>query len=254
MSIFRAAASILANTKSPAAVREILRKGYFRIFAESDSVDVAAELAKSASNFDEWAKATNSDAYEEAVKFNAAHAEHHRAFAKKIGIPMGGAAHLTLGYFLVRAFRPKTVVETGVAAGHSSRAFLHALQQNNDGGSLYSSDFPYLKEKNAEEYIGIIVEDNIRDNWNLMIEGDRTNLAKINKLIPGSIDLFHYDSDKTKSGRNFALDTLKAKLVTGSMVVFDDIQDNDHFIIWSKQFANRHVFKIDEKYVGMVII
>ena len=70
---------------------------------------------------------------------------------------LGGGADYPLLYFLTRYLNPENVLETGVAAGFSSYAILSALQKNRKG-TLYSSDFPYLRIKNPERYIGIVVE------------------------------------------------------------------------------------------------
>ena len=88
----------------------------------------------------------------------------------------------------------------------------------------------------------------------LLVAGDRTNLPVIRDSIPGRIDLFHYDSDKTRSGREFALNRLAEKFKSGSIFVFDDIQDNDHFVVWSAAFKDRKVFETGGKHVGLVFI
>lgn len=246
--------NILANIKSPSDAREIFRKTYYRLFPEKDSIDVISELNKHKTDFADWAIKIDPEAYEIALGYQEQHQTHLARIADKIEISMGGSAHLTLLYFLVTAFKPKIVVETGVAAGHSSRALLAALTQFQPAGKLYSSDFPYLKEKQAKDYIGIVVEQDLRANWTLLIEGDRANLPKINAMIGGKIDLFHYDSDKTRNGRNFALECLRDKLEKGSMIVFDDIQDNDHFLNWSKEHPDRKIFEINGKFVGLVVL
>ncbi len=137
-----------------------------------------------------------------------------------------GDADIILLYYLVRAFKPEVVLETGVAAGFSSASILEALKQNG-GGILYSSDFPYLKMKNPEKYIGIMVED--RSDWNLYIRGDRKNIPKIVSQLK-RIDLFHFDSDKSYQGREFVYKTIQKKLHDKSLLVFDDVSDNEFFI------------------------
>ncbi|MDP2620675.1 MAG: hypothetical protein Q8P46_10970 [Hyphomicrobiales bacterium] len=78
----------------------------------------------------------------------------------------GGGVHRLL-FFLTRLRHPMTVVETGVAAGWSSAAFLEALERNGDGGRLFSSDFPYLRQKNPTADIGLLVPKPLRANWRL---------------------------------------------------------------------------------------
>ena len=81
--------------------------------------------------------------------------DHGRAVLKKIPHDLGGGGNTDLLYFMVRFFKPRTVLETGVAAGWSSQAILTALDKN-ESGTLYSSDFPYFRIENPEQYIGEI--------------------------------------------------------------------------------------------------
>lgn len=130
-------------------------------------------------------------------------------------------------YFLVRHLEPETVVETGVSLGWSSRAILDAMNENGIG-TLYSSDI--LENTGGPDYrdkaVGVLVED--RTRWRLFLEGDRMNLPRIMKEVD-SIDIFHYDSDKSYEARSFALAQVASRLHRGSVIVMDDIKDNWHF-------------------------
>ena len=57
----------------------------------------------------------------------------------KLNISLGGGGNYTLLYFLVRKFKPKIVVETGVAAGWSSLAILRALANNFEGNCILAT-------------------------------------------------------------------------------------------------------------------
>lgn len=142
-----------------------------------------------------------------------------------------------------------TVVETEVAFGFSSRAFLRALTDNG-AGRLLSSDFPYFRQSEPERLIGVLVEPELRDRWTLLVAGDRVNLP----IIAGAadrIDLFHYDSDKSYSGRAFALHALQASLAEGALVIFDDVQDNLHFRDWMQATgADHQIFEYGGKWIG----
>ena len=124
----------------------------------------------------------------------------------KLNISFGGRGNFILLYFLIRKYKLLNIVETGVAAGWSSLAILKALKKNNNG-HLYSSDFPYFRLKNPEKYIGYLAKnESNKNNWFLDIRGDDKALPEITKLIGNkNIDLFHYDSDKSYSGRSNAL-------------------------------------------------
>ncbi len=141
-------------------------------------------------------------------------------------VPDGGGAYPLL-HFLVRRLRPRVVVETGVGTGWSSAAILRALADNGDG-RLLSSDFPYFRLREPERHVGVLVPEHLRDRWTLDIRGDEVALPALVAQVD-RIDLFHYDSDKSRSGRAFALDQIAPRLADGATVVMDDIQDNLHF-------------------------
>ena len=214
----------------------------------------------------EWAKNNTSTTTEEfcknideklfqSVKIDVANLESKSSYLlKNLNKNLGGGGNYLLLYFLVRKFKPSCVLETGVAAGWSSLAILQSLEKNNFG-NLYSSDFPYFRLKDPEKYIGFLVQDeNLKKRWHLDITGDELALPKLSKLIgEATIDLFHYDSDKNYSGRDFAIKTLRYNLSPNSIIIFDDIQDNLHF----KDFVNSEnrkytVIEFNGKYLGII--
>ena len=154
--------------------------------------------------------------------------------------------------FLVRYLKPSIVVETGVAAGFSSYAVLTALDRNGNG-RLYSSDFPYFMLPNPEKFIGILVPESLKHNWDLHIEGDEINLPQILGKIDG-IDFFHYDSDKSYSGRQYAMNLVASKMNQEGIIIMDDIQDNSFFYdyITDKGIDNYYIFEFEKKYVGVI--
>ncbi len=145
-------------------------------------------------------------------------------------IRLGGGADYRLLYFLTRLTRPEVVVETGVAAGWSSAAILRALQVNGSG-RLWSSELVYSRPTIHADYrpfVGMVVDEDLKDRWTLLLEGDRVNLPRI-VTDCGPIDLFHFDSDKSFAGREFAFDVIRSRLAENAIVMFDDITDNLHF-------------------------
>jgi len=147
--------------------------------------------------------------------------------------------------------KPQFVVETGVAAGWSSLAILSALDKN-EHGELYSSDFPYFRLYRPEQFIGVLVPSNFRKRWFLDIRGDRIAIPNILQKIP-KVDIFHYDSDKSFSGKSFALERLNKALSQKSVIVFDDIQDDTFFRDLTKTIEQNYflVFKFEGKYLGL---
>lgn len=147
---------------------------------------------------------------------------------------VGGGAAQDILYFYTRYKQPQTVVETGVSAGWSSRAILDALHKNKKG-TLYSNDLPYSERPSKKsslhpdkEQIGILVNEELESRWELYTGTDRENLPSILNEIK-TVDLFHYDSDKSYSGRDFAMNEVKPKLHDSSITIMDDITDNGYF-------------------------
>lgn len=123
---------------------------------------------------------------------------------------------------------------------------LTAMKRNGTG-HLWSSDFPYFRQAGAADEIGLLVAPDLRERWTLLIDGDEENLPKIMREV-ARVDMFHFDSDKTYKGRNFALTSIKSKLAEKAVVIFDDIQDNSHF----KDIAGQDAMIFEEKgkYLG----
>lgn len=199
-----------------------------------------------------WARSIDAALWEEAEAFSREQRERANRKSSEMGLQLGGAGFYELLYFLVRLTCPQTIVETGVAFGFSSRAFLRALSQNaSTPARLYSSDFPYFRLAEPERIIGCLVEPELRASWVLLIGSDRKNLKRIAREVE-RIDLFHYDSDKSYSGREFALRTLSRRLADGAPVMFDDIQDNFHFRdLVDKREGPFLVFAFGGKWIGL---
>ena len=157
-------------------------------------------------------------------------------------------------YFLAIKLKPNVIVETGVAAGWSSLAFLRALRKNGKG-KLYSSDFPYFRLDNPEQYIGYLAKNEINKiNWFLDIRGDDLAIPEILKRLgENNIDLFHYDSDKSYSGRDKVLKNLNSKINSKTIVIFDDIQDNLHFKNLTEKMKKEYcIIEFNGKYLGII--
>lgn len=172
---------------------------------------------------------------------------------QKIEFDLGGGGYVPALYFITRYMRPDCIVETGVSAGYSSSAFLSAIKVNGMG-RLYSSDFPHFRLLNPEQYIGVLVEEELKDNWDLFIDGDQANIPRILEQIDHHIDLFHYDSDKTYSGRKFAMTAVEQKLCPSSLILMDDIQDNSFFhdYVEDKGCPTCRIYEFEGKYVGLI--
>ncbi|MFN3583203.1 class I SAM-dependent methyltransferase [Phenylobacterium sp.] len=155
----------------------------------------------------------------------------------------GGGAAYGLLYFLVRLRKPAVALETGVAAGWSSEAILAAMAANG-GGVLWSSDLPYMRGGREP---GVLVSPEHRDRWRLFKQGDKDNLPAI-LSESGPVEFFHYDSDKSVAGRDWAWRQVRPHLAPDAVVVWDDVQDNWHF----RDRMEGRVFRFQRKFVGLV--
>ena len=245
--------NIARNAARPGWGREMLHKVWLR-FSERNLLREREQSTswcrKQEVDAGSWAMSIDPVLWQAAETFAS---EQERVAERRLAelrVKMGGGGFYALLYFLTRLLKPATIVETGVACGYSSRAFLLALDENGQG-QLFSSDFPYFRLANPEQYVGCLVEPELRDRWTLLIGSDRDNLPKIARMLP-HIDLLHYDSDKSVSGRQFALQLLSDRLGPESLVLFDDIQDNRHFMEWTEtEGADFLVFEFKGKWIGV---
>jgi predicted O-methyltransferase YrrM len=172
-----------------------------------------------------------------------------RARASKV--VMGGPGDIDLLYAATRLSGARRVVETGVAYGWSSLAMLAALEDAPDA-RLVSVDMPYPKLGN-EQWVGIVVPDELRRNWEIVREPDRNGLVKAIAKLGGTIDLCHYDSDKSYRGREFAFGHIWPALAPSGVFICDDIQDNLAFkdFVEAKGLALA-VTEYECKFIGVV--
>lgn len=210
------ALAALAGQPDPAPVRRLFE----RVFAEADRVGRAAE------------------------------AELNRV---PPFVP-AGAANLDLLYWLAERVGARNVIETGVAYGWSSLAFLLSLSRRAPA-LLISTDLPFPGKDDA--YVGCVVPAELRINWRLIRRPDREALPLALRELP-AIDMCHYDSDKSYRGRMWAYPRLWRALRPGGCFVSDDIGDNfafrDFFAsVRAEYTVVRTVGKKKTKYVGVAV-
>jgi predicted O-methyltransferase YrrM len=216
-----------------------------------EAAAATAWAAEKAEDLGAWGRRVDEFLWRESELFAASFAESAWPRVRRLapGVELGGAAGVELLYFLTRKLCPETVVETGVAAGWSSAAVLTGISENGKG-HLYSSDFPFFRLPCPERYIGLVVPGELKGAWTLHIDGDRRNLKRI--LRPETrVDLVHYDSDKTREGRQFFLRRIRPHLAARHILVMDDIQDNLVFREYVRGADFFRVFEYQGKYIGM---
>ncbi|MDP9380639.1 MAG: class I SAM-dependent methyltransferase [Chloroflexota bacterium] len=129
-------------------------------------------------------------------------------------------------YAACRLLQPDVVVETGVAHGITSAHILAALAQN-ERGVLHSVDLPPLG-KDADEYVGAAVPEELRGRWRLRRGVSKQLLPKIVAEV-GSLDIFVHDSLHTYLNMRWEFATVLPRLRPGGVILADDMQDNAAF-------------------------
>ena len=141
-------------------------------------------------------------------------------------------------YRLVRVFKPKLVIETGVHVGVSSAFILQGLHDNGNG-MLYSIDLPLSKFKNPNgkplNYqfprkgdTGFGVPERLKERWTLLLGDSHYELPKLLDKL-GSCDLFFHDSEHSYENMMFEFSTVFPHLSDNAVVSSDDVSLNNAF-------------------------
>ena len=246
--------NVFKSLHNPRYAKSVFQKIIDRCTDVRSSVSQEYEqwLANSALRADEYMRLIDPEIWLEAEDHHVRMQTDAELAMQAIGVSLGGAGDTRLLYWLIRKLRPTYILETGVAAGFSSHSILSAIEVNGTG-DLFSSDLPYVRLDNPEQYIGLIVPAVLRSKWHLYIDGDLTNLPKILASVP-EINFFHYDSDKRYAGRQRACSLILPKLADNGVIVMDDIGDNEYFRNLTAICADRPfwVFQFENKYIGML--
>lgn len=151
-------------------------------------------------------------------------------------------------YLLVRRFKPKSFVETGVSRGASS-AFILAAMRENKAGTLYSIDLPPAqasitagttghKLSDGQYFdpqgVGDLVPSWLRDPWELTLNDARVALPPLLQRL-GTIDVFFHDSLHTYDHMKFEFEAAWPHIAPGGWLI-------SHDVIWNpawREFTKR---------------
>lgn len=156
-----------------------------------------------------------------------------------------------MSFALIRKFKPKILVETGVAYGISSSAILLALKMNREG-KLISIDLPN-KNPSGYEYrdgfvdpvfipdqkdAGWLVPSELRNRWSL-------KLGKSSDILPSlntTLDMFFHDSEHSYENMMSEFMWANQHMESGGIIGADDFHWNDAFLTFVKSQELHEVF------------
>jgi len=137
------------------------------------------------------------------------------------------AKKVLVQYAAVRALKPETVVETGVASGVSSAYVLLALARN-QRGTLHSVEIGDSSYLPAGKEPGWIVPDRLRTRWRLHIGDSAEVLPSLLREL-GGVDIFIHDSLHTYEHMKFEFEMARPYIRHGGLLLADDAQWNSAF-------------------------
>lgn len=138
---------------------------------------------------------------------------------------------------LTRHGAPRTVVETGVARGLTSRVILEALSANGSG-RLCSIDLPpVMQEPSSAGRTGAAVGERLKRRWTLVHGSSRRRLPRLLDEL-GTIDLFVHDSRHSDRNVSFELTRAWAALRPGGFLLVDDVNRNGAFMPCVESFGH----------------
>ena len=169
-------------------------------------------------------------------------------------------------YVILRLIRPEIVVETGVFSGVSSAFILKALKDN-DGGMLYSIDYPLSEQEYAANLEsgcetafalpqgkepGFAIPEDVKGRWVL-------KRGKSNEILPnllkelGRVDVFLHDSHHTYENMMFEYSTAWDYLPKGGLLLSDNTDYNNAFRDFSRKVKCKPIHLSFRGGVGAII-
>jgi predicted O-methyltransferase YrrM len=123
---------------------------------------------------------------------------------------------------IVKVTRPRVVVETGVALGHTTATMLRAMHENGTG-HLYSIDLPGVRY-GTDRPVGEAVPKELHGRWTLELGDSRTLLGPLAAEV-APVDVFLHDSFHTYSSQRREYATMWPHLRSGGILASDDVRN-----------------------------
>lgn len=160
-------------------------------------------------------------------------------------------------YCLIRALKPKVLVETGVSNGVSTYFILLALHKNGRG-KLYSIDYPEIEGRFYDKGVfenrkggavipeskmpGWIIPKYLSKNWKLILGRSQDKLPSLLKKLR-NIDFFLHDSEHSYDCMLFEFSNSFNVLNKGGILTSHDTNMNNSFYDFSRKH-NKKIIKI----------
>jgi hypothetical protein len=136
---------------------------------------------------------------------------------------------------MVRAERPRWIIETGISSGYSGRLILEALQRNGDGGHLDSIGidvFGLTKDRlddprgMAGRRVGWLIPPALAPLWTLHLGTSEEHLPKLLDGESGLIDLFLHDSLHQYGTMRWEYTTAWPRIAANGFLASHDVHAN----------------------------
>jgi Methyltransferase domain len=175
----------------------------------------------------------------------------HRALQAEVGsLPASGALwQAPLLYVLVRAVRPRWLIETGISAGYSSRFLLEALEKNGGEGRLDSIGIARFalgnisdsdRQRVVDRPIGWLVPPHLEARWERHVGRSEEILPALLAGRPPELDLFLHDSLHDYATMHFEYDAVWSHVRPGGWLLSHDIHSS---VAWPEFLAGHGVWK-----------
>jgi Methyltransferase domain len=167
-------------------------------------------------------------------------------------LPSAGALmQAPLLYVLVRALRPKRLIETGISSGYSARLILEAIERNGDGhltsiGIDVFGRTPQPGEAASPletRRIGWLVPDRLKGAWTLRVGTSEEHLPELVAGGRRDLDVFLHDSLHQYATMRWEYATAFPALSDGALLASHDIHAN---AAWP-EFVREHRLGGDEE-------
>jgi predicted O-methyltransferase YrrM len=132
----------------------------------------------------------------------------------------------SLGYEIIRHYRPKVVVELGTHVGLSALAMGLALRDLNDGGKLFAVDTwqgDQHSGRYSEDVYRTFLDRRARLGLDAVIVPMRMTFDEAREKVPDKIDLLHVDGLHTWDAVNHDFGTYRPFVRSGGLVLFHDV-------------------------------